>query len=199
MRLEIIPSDVRDVAANQPCLLLVHAPCPGEVFRAWGSIPLSVECPGASVEGCCESLVPGEVAEILVTPRSDSVGEEIAVRACVPGTNWVAHATLEVTEAPIEIASWASDAVEIRDRFVEWIDDVHPELGIDEATEWTAIPIRVHRLVVWWHVTIAPHDWARMALRRRYREASPSFAAEIESRSAGLGPHEMLPPAELIR
>lgn len=48
------------------------------------------------------------------------------------------------------------------------------------------------------HVIIAPHDWSRIYLRRRWTEAWPSRAFEITSVSAGVTPVEVAPPTSIF-
>jgi len=94
-------------------------------------------------------------------------------------------------------------AAEIRDEFIPWLAENHPEFGITSETEWTGTIVRPHFMVVmfylffseeWemgvsWHVMVPPHDWARIYLRHRFTEVSPSYAFEISSRDAQEEPH----------
>jgi len=64
-------------------------------------------------------------------------------------------------------------AAEIRDEFIPWLAENHPEFGITSETERTGTIVRPHFMVVmfylffsedWemgvsWHVMIPPHDW----------------------------------------
>ena len=86
----------------------------------------------------------------------------------------------------------------MRDRFIPWLAENQPELAIDETTVWQGTIVKPHWLVVshylffgdeWemhvsWHIMIAPYDWARIELRRRFEETLPSLAFEIPSVSA---------------
>jgi hypothetical protein len=121
----------------------------------------------------------------------------------------------ETRSIPIvpEADTLGPDAARMRDLFVPWLELRHPELGIDEATEWWGTLAGARLLVVehylffaddWelgisWHVMIEPDDWARMYLRRRGSELAPSFAAEITSVARGDTPQEAEPPASVIR
>ena len=105
-----------------------------------------------------------------------------------------------VVEVPITLTSEEEDllgpaAAEMRDRFIPWLAENQPGLGIDETTVWEGTIVRPHWLVVshylffsdeWemhvsWHIMIAPYDWARIELRRRFEETLPSLAFEIPS------------------
>lgn len=46
---------------------------------------------------------------------------------------------------------------------------------------------------------IAPDDWARIYLRQRWTETTPSAAFEISSVSAGGDPREIAPPDAVWR
>ena len=86
-------------------------------------------------------------------------------------------------------------AEEIRELFVPWIADHHPELGISRETAWTPTIVRPNMMVVmfyllfseeWemgvsWHVTREPDNWARIYLRRRFSETRPSHGFQILS------------------
>jgi hypothetical protein len=56
-------------------------------------------------------------------------------------------------------------------------------------------------MVVWWHVTIEPHDWAHIYLRRRFVEMVPSYGFKIDSVKGGDDPHPRNPtgPSEPLR
>ncbi len=50
-----------------------------------------------------------------------------------------------------------------------------------------------------WHVMIAPHDWAKIDLRKRFEEIRPSSAYEISSVSAKSAPGPIEVPPEIWR
>lgn len=158
---------------------------------------------------------PGDVAELSLT----AVGVPVETVVQITVTAHRGHEVdVAVAEATVTESVQAPDdrlvsGIEVRDAFLPWLIAEHPELGITTETTWTATPFRPHILVVsfyrfespewellvWWHVMIPPYDWARMALRRRFSETAPSFAAEIASRSAGSTPQAMTPPDEFHR
>jgi len=86
-------------------------------------------------------------------------------------------------------------ATELRDRFVAWLTLNRPELGITSETEWSGTMVSPRWLVVshylffsedWemhvsWHIMVPPYDWARIDLRHRFDEETPSYAFEISS------------------
>ncbi|MBN2309102.1 MAG: hypothetical protein JXR94_09035 [Candidatus Hydrogenedentes bacterium] len=111
---------------------------------------------------------------------------------------YVKQVTLPVHVTAEEEDLVASTAADVRDLFIPWLEANRPELGITSGTAWAGTIVTPHILVVthylffseeWemhvcWHVMIAPHDWARIDLRRRFQETAPSVAFEIPSRSA---------------
>jgi hypothetical protein len=96
----------------------------------------------------------------------------------------------------------AKDAAGVRDEYVPWLAEHHPELGISSTTAWRSVVTKPRILVVshhlffseeWemgvrWHVMIPPHDWTEIYLRHRWDEMRPSHAFKIRSRSAGDDP-----------
>ena len=102
------------------------------------------------------------------------------------------------SEVPINISRGEDflldEAAAYRDRFVTWLENERPELGITSSTEWVGTGVQPHILVVshylffsedWemsvmWHIMVAPHDWSRISLRPR-DELSPTLAFEIPS------------------
>jgi len=211
--LHLVPTHVGDAAAGEACVLLVTA----DALPGFGppdrKTPLRVACDGAEVNVVPAALASGEVAELRVVPDLAVVGEHIEVVVSGDTRTIPCRATLEVTDPPEHRGALLEASIAVRDAFVPWLESRHPELGIDAATEWEAVPIRTHRLVVthcvflstewecvvWWHVTIPPHDWARMSLRRRFADVTPTLAPQIASRASGDPPQAIDPPDEIIR
>ena len=104
-------------------------------------------------------------------------------------------------------------APEVRGRFVSWLEANHPELNITSGTDWTGTLVTPRFLVVthylyfseeweihvYWHVMIEPYNWAKIELRHRFTELSPSYAFEISSLTQGDDPISMEPPDEVWR
>lgn len=200
-----------DSIVGQRCVFLVTvtfdpAQEPGPVTLTATAIE------GATVTVTPQSILPGEVAEVSVTPGPANVGEtlELVVQGTWDGTTVEKRASFVVTEGE---DGRVERATELRDRFVAWLATEHPELGIRASTEWQATIVSPIWLIVehylffsenWemhvsWHVMIPPYDWARVDLRRRFTETAPSLAFEISSVSAGDDPHEIVPPEEVWR
>ncbi len=211
--LNLSPERVRDAAAGEWCVLLVTTTTAAWSAKGESWIPLHVECDGGEIEKQPDGLAPGDVGEICVIPDKDAVGGEVIVRVTGSDPALCDTAVLDVTEPLSSRESFIRQARTVRDAFVPWLEAMHPELDITSRTTWTAVPIRSHRLVVthclflsdaweitvWWHVTTPPHDWARIALRRRGIEAKPSLAFQIGSLLNQTEPSSIPPPEELIR
>ncbi len=156
-------------------------------------------------------LLPGEVGEVWVIPDAATV--ETIDRVKITGTRAGVTRTVERT-VPIlpMIDERAKDARPHFERWVRWLEEAHPELGITAETRWE--PVFVSTLLVvshyayysdeWelsvaWHNMIPPYDWTEVYLRRRGTEAAPSLAFKIDSVSGSTAPHAVTPPAELVR
>lgn len=166
----------------------------------------------ATVEPEQLGLEPGDVAEFTVVAMPESVGGSITVDLTAQsGSDERNHSlTLDVVDWPDDIGPLAT---ELRDRFVAYLEQEQPELGISSETEWTPTITKPQILVVmhylffseeWemgiiWHVTVPEHAWSRMYLRPR-DQMTPTFGLEIPTY---LDPESMPspwePPAQIDR
>jgi hypothetical protein len=155
---------------------------------------------------------PGDIAELTVTAQPESVGGTLVVdlNAKSGRDEATRSLTIEVVDWPDEIRPLA---IELRDRFVAYLERENPELGISSETSWTPTITKPQILVVmhylffseeWemgitWHVTVPEHAWSRMYLRPR-DQMLPTLGLEIP---AYLDPESMPvpsePPAEIDR
>lgn len=208
-----MPAQVIDLAQDASCIFLVSLAEPG-AGGSKGPNSLEVDA-SAGVVTAPSMLEDGRVAEVRLWAGAAAVGSTITLAITVQQDD-EAHSTF-ATATVTEPIGAPDDRLEtgttLRGLFIPWLASAHPELGIDETTEWAANPLRPHilevsysmflsdvwELVVWWHVTIPPYDWARMYLRRRTTETAPSFAAEVHSVSGGDAAQEMTPPEEVWR
>lgn len=209
LTLEMTPALIGDSIVGQKIVLL--AKVSDEEAQAWPTLPIVVT---ATAEGATVTVTPplvtsGRVAEINVVPadRKDETGQFI-----IGGDDgWTVNVTIraerlglvETATVPIAVISNEPDlvsetAAEMRDLFIPWLAENRPDLGIGVNTKWVGTIVTPHILVVthylyfsdewemhvYWHVMIPPYDWARIELRRRYRETTPSVAYEIPSRAA---------------
>jgi len=169
------------------------------------AVNISATTPGATVTVEPPAITPNQVAEVTVIPDEVTIGDTLTVTLTITvsgergGLEKTETATLQVMGGGDgEEDGLASMAAEIRDKFVPWLATNHPELGITSEAEWTGTIVRPGIVVVmyylffsedWemgvtWHVTIPPHNWARIYLRHRFSELRPSSGFEISSWSA---------------
>ncbi|HSN44532.1 MAG TPA: hypothetical protein VLR88_10820 [Propionibacteriaceae bacterium] len=174
---------------------------------------VSASAEGADVRVEGADVGPGDdVAEVSVTPDPTSVGGTVSLT--IVGSRGQASNSVEVTfevlEGEDDRAGYAAD---LRDRFVGWLAENRPELGIALATQWDGTMVSPQWLVVshylffspeWemhvsWHIMIAPDDWARIDLRPRFRLTAPSLAFEIPTVSLDADPQPSEVPEEVWR
>lgn len=207
------PLDPRTAIAGQRCVFLVRV-AGGPTDR---QIELEADVGGDAASGATVDIAPdaideATVAEVTVVPGP--VRGETSIIVAITARRGDAEETAART-----IPLWPeSDSLEAEARgrlatFTDWLAEAHPELGITPSTEWVGSALQTHMLVVshylflsdeWevaleWHVMIAPSDWGRIILRRRWVEERPSLAFEIPSVSAGDEPREIAPPETVIR
>ena len=201
----VSPQEITDSIPLQQCVFLVTIENTGDFSLLSGPVRIVAAAEGAAVQVQNPYIKPGEVAEVVVIPaplasgvQGDDDGRDLSVT--IQGIRGDLVATKVV---PVHIWSEEKDEVkdtaeEMRDLFIPWLAEEHPEFGIDEDTQWTGTIVTPHILVVthylffseeweihvYWHVMIPPYDWARIELRKRFEETLPSEAFEIPSRSA---------------
>jgi hypothetical protein len=188
-----------DSIASQHCVFLVVITDDGQESEL--PVSISAEAAGAAVVVYHEDIFPGEVAEVVVTPAQASVGKSVTVRI-------TGNRGSSTDEKPVDFAvaegedDRAEYAGELLDKFVTWLAQNHPELGIAVDTAWNGTMVSPVWLVVshylffsdeweahiYWHVMIPPYDWAKIDLRHRFDELAPSYAFEISSLDAASDP-----------
>jgi len=185
--------------AGQHFVFLVTITNEGEESEV--PVTISATAPGAEVVIYHEDIFEGEVAEVVVIPAQASTGTIIEVT--ITGTRGSATdekvVSFEVAEGEDDRQEYAG---ELLDKFVPWLAENHPELGITNDTAWDGTMVSPVWLVVshylffseeWeahieWHVMIPPYDWAKFDLRHRFDELAPSYAFEISSLDAASEP-----------
>ena len=198
--IDVVPEQLNgDSIAGQHCVFLVVIADDGQETEL--PVSISAEAPGADVVIYHGNIFAGEVAEVVVTPAQASVGRTITVtitgnRGSSTDEEVVDFAVAEGEDDRQEYAG------ELLDRFVSWLGENHPELGITVDTTWNGTMVSPVWLVVshylffsdeWeahieWHVMIPPYDWAKIDLRHRFDELAPSYAFEISSLDAASEP-----------
>ncbi|TKJ43750.1 hypothetical protein CEE36_03425 [candidate division TA06 bacterium B3_TA06] len=207
--LEVVPGTMEALVGRR-CVFLVHLIEGEEDSRDEVKITASAQGRASEVE--YTSISGSEVAEVTVIPDSSSLKDTVVVT--IQGERGSYRDTVQVLIAVVDgFATDEQSAIEVRDRFIPWLAENHPELGIDEQASWIGTSGRPNILVVshylfffkdWemglsWHVTIAPYDWARIYLRHRGTQITPSQAFEISSLSAQKDPHPITPPDSVTR
>lgn len=174
-----------------------------------GAVDISAQAPGgmATITVNPQAITPGQVAEVTVIPSMASTNETLTITIIGKRYGLIQTETITV-EVVMGEDLLGPFAAEMRDKFIPWLAANHPELGITNETEWTGTIVNPRILVVmhyiffsddWemyvtWHVTIPPHDWARIYLRHRFTESRPSYAFEISSVKAQEEPHAIEVP-----
>jgi hypothetical protein len=175
-------------------------------------VTIAAQADGAQVNVEHATIKSGEVAEITVIPAAASIGHSVAVtfigqRGSVKEEETISFDVIEGSDDRQEYA------LELQAKFITWLAQQHPELGITPETAWTGTMVSPQWLVVshylffsdeWemhieWHIMIAPYDWARIDLRHRYDATKPSLAFEISSVSGKTTPIAIEVPAQIWR
>ncbi|MDH5362822.1 MAG: hypothetical protein OEY81_03235 [Candidatus Bathyarchaeota archaeon] len=200
--IQVTPAQIEDAVAGQSCVFLVVVADEGEGIGKGAAVDISATTSGSAVTVDPQAITPGQVAEVTVIPDETSANSTLTVTITGEreGSKQTETSTINVWEGlagPLE-EGMGPLAAEIRDKFIPWLAVSHPEFGITDETEWTGTIVRPHIQVVmfylffsddWemgvsWHVTIEPHNWARIYLRHRFTEVRPSHTFELSSWSA---------------
>lgn len=208
--LDVFPAQMQAIE-GQRCLLLVQL-APDVPDDDGSEVNISARADGAEVIVHGQVLTPGVVAEVEVIPDAASVDTTLTVTisGARNGLARTAVVDLEILDMQDDLGPYAA---QMRDLFVPWLETNHPDLGITNSTQWTGTLVDPQVLVVqhylfltdtWemgvsWHVTIPPHDWTQIYLRRRFEEMTPSYGFKIDSVTAGGDPYAETPPEEVRR
>ena len=209
--LQIIPQSMEAIA-GQRCVLLITFQDEGKGKEEGKAVVLTATAADCDIVYENKTLAKNKVAEITIIPSQAAViGDlNVVVTGERAGLKKSKQMTIQIVSGTDNILQ---SAAEIRDRFVQWLASAHPELSITPESQWTNTIVTPNILIVsnylffsrqWemgltWHVMIAPHDWARIYLRRRFEQDNPSLAFEISSLSVTDPPHSMEVPDEVIR
>ena len=204
---QVIPEEVFDSYPSQQCVLLVAVKDEGNGSLEGEAVSLTVSVLRADVDLEPQEITPGQVAEVTVIPLVESANFNLNV-TITGERGGLTNASSSIIQVGVAYIDGDEDplgeyAREIQSKFIPWVAANYPEFEITDETEWTGISIRPHFMVVmyylflsdeWemgltWHVMIPPYDWARIYLRHRYTELSPSYAFEISSLEANEEPH----------
>jgi hypothetical protein len=202
------PVQPRTAIAGQHCIFLVRV-SGGPSDRP---IEVTAEASGATIEVAPAEIREDTVAEVTVIPGPVREDATLSVTIRAGRGDASAAATRTIPLWPVS-DTLAAEAAGRLGTFTSWLAVAHPELGITPEIEWQGSALQTQMLVVshyqfqsadWeaaleWHVMIAPHDWSRLILRRRWTDDRPSIAFEIPSVSAGDPPREIEAPDAILR
>lgn len=182
---------------NQKCLFLISINESNSQNANLKAISLSATSPDCQITISPQSITAGQVAELIVIPPENSVGTNIKVtiQGERDGLTQTKTVMFEVIADEEREETLSPTAIQLRDKFTQWLSVSHPELGIKNTTTWSGTIVNPMVLVVmhymflseeWemyltWHIMIPPYDWAKIYLRHRFNATSPSFAFEISS------------------
>lgn len=191
--IKVIPEELKGFSiAGQRCVFLVTITDEGQ--KSESTVNIKAVAEGAEIIVENGDILDGQVAEVTVIPDGTSVGKTIEVnftgqRGEIKDEKKISFDVIEGTDDRQKYA------LELRGKFIPWLVSNHPELGITADTEWIGTMVSPQWLIVshyifysdeWemhieWHIMIAPSDWVRIDLRKRYEEQKPSLAFEISS------------------
>jgi hypothetical protein len=207
--LEVAPEIIHGLYPETGCIVLARV-----ISTSNEPVSLRVEAPGAEAVARPDAIVPGEVAEIEITPGPANT--EIPLTITVTGARGTEEQTVvrETRVMPFEPPT--QEARLTFELFVDWLAANRPDLGITDAGAFEGRgvnPVLVvshyqflsdeWELALSWHVMIPPHDWSELTLR--HRDAwTPTVAFHLASRSAAFDEgiveiDEITPPAEILR
>jgi hypothetical protein len=187
---------------GQRCIFLVSITEPSGFDSGSVQISATNEEKMADVQVNPQQIHAGQVAEVTVVPKTESVGKNLTITITGERGGLIQKGTTSV-----EVIDWEDTigptAAEMRDKFIPWLAANHPELGITNETKWEGTIVNPRILVVmhyiflsdeWemyvtWHVMIPPNDWAKVYLRHRFNGTRSSYAFEISSLEGGVEPH----------
>jgi hypothetical protein len=156
--------------------------------------------------------VEGEYAEVYVVPDEENEGKTVSVTITASRGGYEKSKTVTFEVVPGE-DDRGPKAAELMEKFIPWLAEKHPEIGITTDTVWEGTTVSPQWLVVshylfiseeWemhiaWHNMIPPHDWVRIDLRKRFEEDKPSYAFEISSVTANDEPIAIEVPDDIWR
>ena len=195
--LKVVPTKMSDVAIGQMCVFLASVENGVSNVHLSSTItPAPRFLNGTPVVEPSE-VAPGQVVEITVYPFVFG-NVTLTVRGERFGFTQTETISFTVMEMVVSDVDLGDISEEIQKKFIPWLTKNRSEFGITEETEWIGTVVKPRILVVmhylffsdeWemgliWHITIEPHNWARIYLRRRYIETAPSYAFELSSWTA---------------
>jgi len=137
--------------------------------------------PDAACEVTPAEVTGGGVVEVVLRPAAANVDQVVAITLRAES-----HGDVATDVAEVRVVGHTDTEGEFADSlladFLAYLEANHAEMGLGPGTEWIesfptypSILIVGHRTYLsagWdlhlaWHVTIAPHDWSYVTVRRR--------------------------------
>ena len=210
-QIDVLPEQLNGFSiAGQRCVFLITIADESQTDE--DAIEISASANDAEIFIDHKSIKANQVAEVTVIPTPSSTGKvvEVDVTATRGSVTVKKTVSFEVIDGEDDRRDYA---VELRDKFVEWLAENKPELNLNSNTKWIGTMVSPQWLVVshylffsdeWemhveWHIMIAPDDWARIDLRHRFDETKPSYAFEISSREGNTEPKAIEVPEMIWR
>jgi hypothetical protein len=104
-----------------------------------------------------QSIIPGQVAEVTVIPNVASMNASMSITISGERRELTQTKTVIIEVLPGE-DDLNQKASEMRNLFIPWLADNHPEFGITNHTEWTDTIVNPRILVVM-HYIFYSDDW----------------------------------------
>jgi len=214
--MQVIPEQISKAILGQQLLFLVTVRYkkswfpPKENYNGGTPVTINVHAAGCYVNISPMSINPGEVSEVIVIPVEANGLFTVFFRG---------KRGLRIEEKFISFGVsyledlLASEATDMRDKFIPWLEQNYT-LGITSETVWTGTIVfpgiqgLFHYLFfseqwemgIEWHVGTPPDSWARIYLRHRFIQTTPSYAFEISSWSErDPVPFAITPPDSVYR
>jgi hypothetical protein len=204
--------ETTEVIVEQRCVFLIKVEDEEDGKGEGEKVKIAAKADDVELSISPSNLTPGKVAEITVIPGASIIKTSVPIE--ITGKR---EGLIETLNASITVVHGEdlihNSAEEIRDRFIPWLAENHPEFGITNETNWAGTIVTPNILIVanylffsneWemgltYHVMIPPHDWARIYFRKRFEEMQPSFAFEITSLDTNEPPMSITPPENVYR
>jgi hypothetical protein len=203
-----LPVEIRLVLPGEESSFLVRV---ADLAPGAGAVVISATAVGAEVTRIMQPTAEKPVGEVwfVADPTTEETTGSVTITAGCGGSTTTVERTFRVFPMADERGQ---DATPHFERWIAWLAATHPELGIDESTEWqpqfvSTLLVVSHyayysdewELTVAWHNMIPPDDWSEIHLRHRGVDLSPSLAFRQDSVTDGTAPRAVDPPEVAVR
>ncbi|NJD30098.1 MAG: hypothetical protein FIA92_17665 [Chloroflexi bacterium] len=203
-----LPLEIRMLLPGEESSFLVRV---SDLAPGAGAVVISATAEGATITEIIQPTPDKPVGAVWLVPAPAT--EETTGSITITAGCGTATTTVERTFKVFPMADErGQDARPHFERWIDWLIEAHPELGIDEATEWqprfvSTLLIVSHyayysdewELTIAWHNMIPPDDWSEIHLRHRGVDLTPSLAFRQDSMANETEPHAVTPPEVVVR